>query len=688
MIQTRSAHAGSRDCACRPLLSLGLALAPAIMALGAATQPEAGSPRDPLATKQQIIRDRMSQLEDRMYRLTEKLGATVPEQAKRLEAALRQTRELLIRRNMEESMALLESGKVSEASDRETAIIHDLERVLQTLMEDANQLKERREEMDQLRSAREKIKALLDAERQMKAQADSAPRLQQLLAAIHAAIARLQGIMDRQQQEIAKSTAAQPGDPSSAQTARDSQQQIRQETESLAQALHQSAGTQPSNGQPSAPKNTSQPKPSSAPAGGKPGQASTGEPSESDLQAGLQDAGSKTGEAAGKMKSAEKQLEKDSPAGALPDQKNAAQRLQAAMDQLKKQEEAARKQLDQAEAARKQRELRQKADRLAQQMQGGQQSDSGNGEPKDADQGGQQGGGGKKQPKSGGQQGQQSRPAQADSPSQQPIPGGKDVQDAGGHMEDAAQDLDKDKPSEAGQNQQKAIEKLEQAQRELEDALEQKRREEQEELLRGLESRFRAMLARQLIINKATEELDVKPRQSWIHSDELALAGHAQDESRLGDEAAQALHILKEDGTSIVFPLIVGQLQADMQDVAHRLTDKQTGEATRRVEASIAAALQELIDAIQELRKDLQNQQSGGSAGGSGDGNDPLLPNSAELKLLRSCQERVNRRTLELNKQLEGPEAEQARKSMTVLAERQKEVADMARKMNERITGQ
>src|SRR5437867_2173927 len=51
---------------------------------------------EPLAAKEQLVRDRMMQLEDRMYRLSDKLAHTEPQQAKKLEVALRQARELLI----------------------------------------------------------------------------------------------------------------------------------------------------------------------------------------------------------------------------------------------------------------------------------------------------------------------------------------------------------------------------------------------------------------------------------------------------------------------------------------------------------------------------------------------------------------------------------------------------------------
>jgi hypothetical protein len=152
-------------------------------------------------------------------------------------------------------------------------------------------------------------------------------------------------------------------------------------------------------------------------------------------------------------------------------------------------------------------------------------------------------------------------------------------------MDKAAGELDQERPAQAAPQQQQAMEELEQAQKELEQVLEQLRREQQEEILRGLESRFRAMLARQLNINKGTTDLENKGRSNWVHADELTLAGLAHDEGTLADDAGEALHILKEDATTIVFPRIVEQLQGDMREVADRLRAKETGEDTQRTQA-------------------------------------------------------------------------------------------------------
>jgi hypothetical protein len=81
-----------------------------------------------------------------------------------------------------------------------------------------------------------------------------------------------------------------------------------------------------------------------------------------------------------------------------------------------------------------------------------------------------------------------------------------------------------------------------------------------------------------------------------------------------------------------------------------------------------------------------QENQQGGGGGGSGDQNSPLLPNSAELKLLRASQLRVNQRTTAIDQAREtGTESGDAlAKSLDQVSRRQKEVADIATKMRDR----
>ena len=93
---------------------------------------------------------------------------------------------------------------------------------------------------------------------------------------------------------------------------------------------------------------------------------------------------------------------------------------------------------------------------------------------------------------------------------------------------------------------------------------------------------------------------------------------------------------------AVVFPRIVAQLQQDMLAVSGRLGQRKLDDMTRLMQADLVTALKELIDSVKQMQQELAG---GKMAGGGRGGNDPLLPGSAELKLLRSCQERVNRQT-------------------------------------------
>lgn len=679
------------------------------------------SSQQPLATKQQIVRDRMAQLEDRMYRLSEQLAAAEPQQAERLSKALQRARQLLISRHMEETIALLDQNELSGAADRQMAIMKDLEQVLKLLLEDPDNKKERDEEIKRLEAYRKQVAEMLRRQRELKAQADAAPRLARMLAGLQAAIARLEKLIAEQQQTTDHTRqAAQAGDASAAAKLAESQKQIRSKTESLNQDLSNPArmGDQSSSGEESGESTPGSPAQGSSPPSGTASQPETersgtpehtddhhgrdehedsAEPAENRVERGIQKARDELGQASGEMKAAEQELGNKAAADAVPVQKKAGESLERALHQLKQQEKQARQLLDQAEAARQQRQLEQQAGKLAEEMKGDAQAGEnqspstpkepndkggqGKGESKD----GQQGDG--EQGQSGGKSDGGKSPPKSPKP---PAPGRQNVEQAGKHMEDAAQDLDQNKPVDASPDQQRAIEELEQAQRELEQVLEQLRREQQEEILRGLESRFRGMLARQLTINKGTTDLDAKGQAAWTHADELTLAGLALDEANLANEAGEALHILKEDATTIVFPRIVEQLRGDMQDVSGRLKGRSTGAGTQALEAEIVTTLEELIDAIKEMRQQLQSGEGGSPGGGGGGQNAPLLPDSAELKLLRSLQVRVNHRTGAFFQAHGAPQertSEQARE-LERIAERQKEVAEMARKMNERQTGQ
>jgi hypothetical protein len=117
--------------------------------------------------------------------------------------------------------------------------------------------------------------------------------------------------------------------------------------------------------------------------------------------------------------------------------------------------------------------------------------------------------------------------------------------------------------------------------------------------------------------------------------------------------------------------------------VGNLLADNlRTEQYTATLQKEIETTLEELIEALQQA----QQQKQGSGGGGGGGGREPLLPNSAELKLLRSAQLRINRRTVALDHsrpsggQLDATLKDETRK----LPERQAEIAEMTVRILER----
>jgi hypothetical protein len=79
--------------------------------------------------------------------------------------------------------------------------------------------------------------------------------------------------------------------------------------------------------------------------------------------------------------------------------------------------------------------------------------------------------------------------------------------------------------------------------------------------------------------------------------------------------------------------------------VSEMLNEPRTDQLTQMVQRDIEASLQELLEALAESK-----QQSGGGGGGGGGGDQPLLKKSAELKMLKARQVRINRQTRQLDR--------------------------------------
>ena len=261
-------------------------------------------------------------------------------------------------------------------------------------------------------------------------------------------------------------------------------------------------------------------------------------------------------------------------------------------------------------------------------------------------------------------------------------PGKPQVGRATRQMDGAAEALGESRPDEAQDRQREAIEQLQQALDELDDALRQVRREESEETLAALEARFRNMLLRERQVLEAIKQLDQKGAANWTRVEQLQIAETTQTQQAVHEDCRTTLRILLDEGTTVIVPELLRQMADDMSEVTVRLEGLDTSTRTQLVLEDIIGLLEEMLRAVEEKREEDARLEQEGEQPPSGDGARPLLPGSAELKLLRGSQLRLNERT----QSLAGMAAGEARRARTLnqLARRQRQLADLALRMNER----
>ncbi len=152
----------------------------------------------------------------------------------------------------------------------------------------------------------------------------------------------------------------------------------------------------------------------------------------------------------------------------------------------------------------------------------------------------------------------------------------------------------------------------------------------------------------------------------------------------------RALLLLREEGTSAAFPESLSHIISDMQKVYDRLSKADVGKLTIGIEEDIVSSLEELVAAMSEIkkenkdRKDKQAQSPGGQQGQPGE--QPLVNQLAEMRLIKTLQIRINKRTQKLSEVLKDPndvvgqaDAEDIQSQLRELAERQASIKQVTR---------
>ena len=259
-------------------------------------------------------------------------------------------------------------------------------------------------------------------------------------------------------------------------------------------------------------------------------------------------------------------------------------------------------------------------------------------------------------------------------------------------MQEAIDELNKAKRDNATEKMEEAEKELEEAKKELEEILRQLREEEVDSKLKLLEERFRAMLEQQVRVNQSTDKLALTPKEARTTEFEIRANRLAGNQKIIATAAGRALLLLKEDGTSIAFPMTVEEMQQDMIQVATRLSAAKVNTVTQEIEADIVETLNELIEALvqrqqdQEEEQQQQEQQQQQQQGKPGD--EPLVDQIAELKMLKSLQQRIYSRHQRYSKYLDDPndpigvsQEPDIVAALGRLADRQAQLTDIARQL-------
>ncbi len=611
------------------ILILIIAMLMSVVAHGQKPSSNTGTP---LGVKQAHVRQLLIEMDQRFAKLAKALESSEPQHAERLTEALRQSKKMLLQHRVDQITQLLNDDSLDAATRKQAQLIADLMQLIEILTAE-DDLDEALAEIDRLEQWKREIDKLIQKEKQHKQDAQTSADPDSALKQLDGHIAALKDLIKRQKKLVDDTQTQRTKGIEGLGKLADEQRHLRHQTQALTKAL----GDKHDKASPTAPSHQT-----------KPGKAALSKASEH-------------------QHNAEKNLGKGKGKQAEDDAGRALDQMRKALHQLeRKRSRIARLPKDHnAQLAREQEKTADKVGDLSKQMdEAGKSASQAN-------------------PGSGSQSGQS-----------QQTPGQQNVQQAQKQMKQASAKLEKQQPNEATDDQQKAIDQLTEAQKQIEQRLAQLREQMQEEALAALEHRFIEMLERQKPVTQATLDLD-RARTSrpadesgeypLTRPERLLCAKLAEEERAIAHLATKAQRIIIEDGSTVVFPRIVEQLIGDLEAAHDFCAREDSGSYTQYLQQQIEQTLEELIEAV---RRAQQQQQQGNRPSGNAQQQDspqePLVPESAELKLLKSAQLRVNRSTTSFDQARKGEElSAPMAKEVNRIADRQDQVRQIAENLAE-----
>ena len=121
-----------------------------------------------------------------------------------------------------------------------------------------------------------------------------------------------------------------------------------------------------------------------------------------------------------------------------------------------------------------------------------------------------------------------------------------------------------------------------------------------------IDAELRKILNTQKTISKATKKIDSthEPGKAFVRAEDVELARLAREEGKLADQIDAIRKKLLVEGTTAVFPEVLGEVGEDIRGVDRLLIDKKPGKLTQGIQGDIELAIQDMIDAISKEMSD------------------------------------------------------------------------------------
>ena len=582
----------------------------------------------PLGVRQQSIKRMVAELENQFTDLAKLIQEENPEQATKLVDAFKTSKDLLLEKRMDDITKLLDLSKLDSANEEQKKTIDDIKGLIEFLLKDDSEKDRIKKEVEKLKRWKAEIESLIQDESELKDESELRAEKDKVLEELDRNIAELKKLIDKQKNIKDATEKESVNGIESLDKIADDQNQLRKDTEKLQDLLSKEGENSNSD---------------------KDEESDESEPSDL-IKDAIDD-----------QKIAEKKLGEGKGKLAADAESKAIDNMQKALNDLEKERNrVAGIDPEDLEGLKEgQKETADKAAQLSQNIDEENKSDEDSNQQKDPLKEGQE-------------------------KAQDAIDSAKEK------MDSASGQLAQGKPGQAAQQQKDAIEDLNRARDEIDKQLDELQQQEKMEALVQLEQMFSEMLEKQRQGSSKVLVLDEKRKIQdgrLKRADRIELRSVEILERKLSEKSEEAVNLLNDEGSSVVVRNVVEGMQNDLLAIADMVDGNETGVFVQRSQKEVELTLQELIDAVkiaqkmEEQKQDQQNQQQNQQNQQNQQQN--LLPPSAELKLLRLTQLRINRRTVDFEMQLNNEKVKNdvLKRQVNEVTILQKKVTESAREL-------